>query len=452
MAMIYRARLEMDIRLERANDSLTSFLEDELSTAHLGLGKNARIHLDQFRSFLYSYYVGKYGYWPPSSFDSATAYSRSTYLSMYYEFRSLYEYLLDPGSTTSIQNNKWASGGICVLQNIRNFDSRRQYEPLPHPLPRLPNEGHDHSYGTSTASGEQSCKQKVSMNSLISKPIILGGKEVHNRRKQAVSASLATAANRSPNIVSNPLVKEYIHLEKNVMLDEHKISITNGRKVRWMLIYGMLQTLVSVTQMPTEVTDTEDVSYGLCCKIPKQRPWMIGIAPSPANSETNVKLEIQPDVNYLAMHGSESTTSLASLKSRQFAKSVSREHSPSSANVKLIIPQTSVRRLLPKRSCSKEAVLVLKPNFCEILVHGYGNGLNPTTKEKMEAGEGPEPTTPVSRESSTRSTWSQSNKDSNEGDFTDMDHHSVDGEVDLPSRTRAKGKVVHFLEPEKPDA
>src|SRR5947208_2438694 len=90
----------MDVRLEKASHALSNFLEEELSSSNLGISNGARVHLDRFRSFLQSYYVAKLGYYPPSSPNpDQDTFPKSNLLSMYQEFRNLYEYLADNNST-----------------------------------------------------------------------------------------------------------------------------------------------------------------------------------------------------------------------------------------------------------------------------------------------------------------------------------------------------------------
>lgn len=134
-----RTRLDMEIRLEHARRSMSNFPEDDFFTIYHGLKDDVRVHLDRFRSFLLTYYVGKYGYWPPGQDGpSNTAYSKSTLRSMYFEIRNLYEYLLDPESSTAARDQESADVGVSVLKNITTFDRPHDYVPLPHPLPLLP--------------------------------------------------------------------------------------------------------------------------------------------------------------------------------------------------------------------------------------------------------------------------------------------------------------------------
>ncbi|KAL8949208.1 MAG: hypothetical protein Q9222_004658, partial [Ikaeria aurantiellina] len=251
----------MDLRLEHAGRSLGSFLEDDLSGAHLGLSPVARTHLDRFRSFLHSFYVAKYGYWPPTRMNrSSAAFPKTTFKSMYFEFRNLYEYLVDSNSSTDIQSNRPADGGICVFQNITAFDKRRKYASLPHPLPLVPE--------LINQSGRQRSNtvRKIFKNSQAQK----------NERRAASLAALSAATNPSDiKVMECSLVREYLRFEKSWTLQEkdEAISCSDARKVRWILIYAVLQTLISVTRAPPEVRDTEGVSYPLCCQTAGTPPW-----------------------------------------------------------------------------------------------------------------------------------------------------------------------------------
>ncbi|KAL8637741.1 MAG: hypothetical protein Q9226_009085, partial [Calogaya cf. arnoldii] len=258
-ALISRAHLEMNLRLEHAGRSLGTFLEDDLSGAYLGLAAGARGHLDRFRSFLHSFYVGKFGYWPPTRANqSSAAFSKSTLKSMYFEFRNLYEYLVDSTSSSELQSNRPADGGICVFQNVTAFDKRRKYASLPHPLPLLPE--------MPAQAGRPNTVRKLFKNSQAMK----------QERRAAALAALSAATNPSDvKILECGLVREYLRFEKSWTLLEkdESVSCSDARKVRWLLIYAILQTLISVTRAPPEVRDTEGVSYPLCCQIAGTPPW-----------------------------------------------------------------------------------------------------------------------------------------------------------------------------------
>ena len=326
----------MDIRIGHAERQLTTFLDDELSNVYLGLGDGARAHLDHFRSFLHAFYVAKFGYWPPQRDNGigGSAVSKATYFSMYSDFRYLYAYLMDDESTGSIEQNRPPSGGLCVLQNVMSFDRRHRYMSLPHPLPLVPE-------NLDGLRGQRPFGQAFS-------------KSAKMNRRVTTLAALSAATNAYDVVVMRcPLVRAYMWFERESTLkkQEERVSAADARKVRWLLIYAVLQTLISVTKAPKEVRDTEGVTYHLCCQTAGTPPWTIqgGNAATTTMMQPDATMEdgcktpkaeaIRPDLEYLMDSRSSSTHEL----------SAAAKQSPTG------------RRPL---------------GFCEILVPGYGNGLN----------------------------------------------------------------------------
>lgn len=285
----------MSVRLERAGKSLTGFLDEDLSCT---FGNDARIALERFRTFLHSFYVGKFGYWPPAPIESnSNALPKSVYRSMYFEFRNLYEYLVDPSSSNSMQDNRPADGGLCVLQNIQAFDERHKIASLPHPLPLVPE--------TPTP-----VRNHKSSNLLR----VFGNRQTKFDRRLTKIAALSAATNPSSlSVMECTLVREYLQFEKTwTMKDVEGASCAEARKVRWILIYAILQTLISVTRAPNEVRDTEGVSYPLCCQIAGTPPWSTGL--NAKETETRQQacsfkaaekfVDIKPDLYYSIFNSS----------------------------------------------------------------------------------------------------------------------------------------------------
>lgn len=309
MALMTKAHIEMGIRLDRAGRNLATFLEDELCGAHLGFGKEAEIHLERFRSFLHSYYVGQHSYWPPSSNHShRDRLTNDVYRSLYFDFRSLYEYLADHSSGLGLQDNRPVDGGICVYQNLMAFDQRSKYDSLPHPLPLLPR--------SSNASGDEKHGLKK----------LFANRRGKLDRRIATADALITATNSTQgSVVQNGLVQEYRHFEESWTLrEEPTLSCADARKVRWILVYALLQTLVAVTRIPNEVRDTEGVAYPLCVQLQGTPPWPTSIddhgdqmqRPLPSSlSLKDLILETGPDLDPRA--SSENRRKRLSLKSPQ---------------------------------------------------------------------------------------------------------------------------------------
>ena len=283
----------MDVRLERAGSSLGNFLEDDLSGTYLGLAREAHLHLERFRTFLHSFYVGKHGYWPPTPVNrNSTALPKAVYRSMYFEFRNLYEYLVDHSSGVAIQDNKPVDGGICVYQNVLAYDRRHKYSSLPHPLPLVP-------------------KVPAQLTHRRSFGRLFAHKQVKLDKRIAATSALCEATNAyDDDVLSCELVREYHRFEKQwTMREERSVSSADARKVRWILIYAILQTLISVTRAPQEVRDTEGVAYPLCCQIAGTPPWDVSekkaekakVQPSPNRASLRETiLAIGPDMDILS--------------------------------------------------------------------------------------------------------------------------------------------------------
>lgn len=242
--LIARASMEMDLHISRAIGALGSFLEEELGPENLGLTKPARDHLDRFRSFLHNYYVDKLGYYPPGHVGP---YRKRLWTKMYHAFHCLYEYLVDRESSSDLSYSRAATGGICVRQNVEAFDRRHGYEALPHPLPLLP----------SSPSGTRAIRGARGLRNFKS------GKQASDSSEHR---SLEQAANLgNMDVLTCELVQNYQRFEREKL--EEKLTAAEARKVRWLLIYGALQMLISITRAPREVRDTETPSYPLCVPI-----------------------------------------------------------------------------------------------------------------------------------------------------------------------------------------
>lgn len=393
----------MDLHLNRVAKALSNFLEEELSPQYLGIPQGPRAHLERFRAFLHDFYVQKYGYWPP---PKTTNYPRALYRSMYSEFRGLYDLLVDMHSSASIQYQRPADGGICVLQNVQAFDRRHKYNPLPHPLPLLP-----------TTPPPNSLQPAKSIGTFK-----ISNKQTRLDKSRVSQASLLAATNGITGATADsPLVKAYKRFERDYSdKQKDKVSLSDARKVRWILIYATLQMLVSVTRAPAEVTDT-DAMYPLCCLTAGTPPWNTGKSTTQENPREN-------DSGYasaeLEMISPEASASAFSIKPDCEGYDYITHTSPSNTNFKRrpsaspsvevpaplrvsssMSPTAGRRSSLPPLhrsntsswrspfSSKRNSVRVPPQPYCEIHVPGYGNGLNetiidppaPTTTIPMQA-------------------------------------------------------------------
>ncbi|KAL2074493.1 hypothetical protein VTL71DRAFT_8271 [Oculimacula yallundae] len=380
-ALITRSRMEMDTRLDQCGARLSSFLSDDLSDSHLGLSSAARNHLDKFRSFLQSYYVAKFGYFPPACENGRGAFPKPIYAQMCSEFHKLYEYLADKTRTAGDSVALAQYGGVCVLQNLQAFDQRHKYQALEHPFPLLP---------------ETEDKSKPPANRRLS--LIFKNDKMKPDPRLVTLSHLVKATNgQDQTLLESTLVRAYRGFEKDCVFfptkdRNEKLSQTDARKVRWILVYSILQTLLSATLAPDEVRDTHNVPYNLCvltagCPPWKEQPYetllrtqtdQIKIDFKSATSETSSDVEfaspseIKPDIDYFAITharvNSDASTSPVSSRKGTVRKALS-----------TLGNMPELRHPKPQRA-----------SYHEILVHGYGNGTNNVCITARSATANPE--------------------------------------------------------------
>ncbi|KAH7360464.1 hypothetical protein BKA65DRAFT_391868 [Rhexocercosporidium sp. MPI-PUGE-AT-0058] len=383
-ALVTRSRFEMDMRLDQCGERLSSFLSDDLSDSHLGLSSAARAHLDKFRSFLQSYYVAKFGYYPPACEAGRAAFPKNIYAQMCSEFQKLYEYLVDVSRTASESLPLAHAGGACVLQNVQAFDQRHKYQPLEHPFPLLP-ETEDNS--------TPPANRRLSF-------IFKADKMKPDPRLVTLSHLVKATNGQDQTLLESTLVRAYRGFEKDCVFSptkerNEKLSQTDARKVRWILVYSILQTLLSATVAPDEVRDTHNVPYNVCvitagCPPWKERPYeallrtqtdqmkidfKAATSQTSSDSEVVSPSELKPDIDYFAItHArvkSEASTPAPTPKKGTVRRALS-----------TLGNMPELRHPKPQRA-----------SYHEILVHGYGNGTNNVCISTRPATTSPEDST-----------------------------------------------------------
>lgn len=402
---------------------LGDLMHEELSETHLGLSTGARAHLDRFRAYIQGFYTTKFGSFPPPPADPrcATILQPEVYRSMQVDFEALYKYLVDnnftPATTETMPSV--AQGGLCSLQSVHEFDLRHRFTPLDHPLPLLPEPL------STKDSGRRKSLPWFTGNARI------GTREDKLRPHQRIHAhaALLQATNHTPtSLLDNRLVLAYRQFEEDSIFITHKgepgVGPGDARKVRWLFIYAMYQTLRGCAETPREVRFVNNVNYHLGVSTKGLPPWKestavrpsagsqgrdndrkkrprfpdrertISAIPllSPMTSPQKISMssggiEIKPDIDYFALRRREEETRLRGRDaSRQGGAATHRSRSQSPARSKSFRRPLSVFRNSSQRrlddatslgSASRKASASGKGTYHEIIVQGYGNGTNP---------------------------------------------------------------------------
>ncbi|KAF6812936.1 hypothetical protein CPLU01_14793 [Colletotrichum plurivorum] len=424
--LIRRGRADMNNRLTQAGDMLKTFLEEELSETNLGLSAGGRAHLDRFRAFILSFYTGRLGYYPPLSLDSrSTIFDPEIFEILRKDFGAVHDLIVDEGFTSSESSPLLAQGGICAVQSVHAFDERCGFKSLKHPLPLLPEVIDDKA------------SRRMSLQWLAN--TARGDSKLKPDHRLIAHAALIKAMNvRDSDLVDNEFVRAFRKFEEDSVAPHakvdkgEKISPVDARKVRWILIYAVYQVLRNYTQPPPEVRDTVDADYHLAVSTDRLPPWKNGrgVKPlfqtrvdytsnakrssvadwasqmSPGTSQLSAGLIspsiiIQPDIDYVAQsRRAETLSRRESVCGTPGTRSRSRSLSRSSP----------FRRTLSifRKNDGEITPVSRKVSYCEIVVHGYGNGTNAVTKTpSTEPSTELSPTAIATRSVSTCSDMSQ---------------------------------------------
>lgn len=397
-ALVTRASLEMDLHMSRAVRAIGSFLEEEFSPNRLGLSKPARNHLDRFRCFLHAHYMNELGYFPPVHSDP---YNKQLWMNLHDDFESLYGLLADKGSTVSINDDSNANGGICCLQNTYAFDQRHGCEALPHPSPLLP----------PPAVSKPSSDPQRSLRSLR-----IGRSSSSSTIQAQLPPRLALARATNSNDeeeTPRPIVEEYKRFERLKL--EEKMTVQEARKVRWLLIYGVLQMLKSITKTPNGVKDVEYVSYPLCTLTTGAPSWLEGIGevapepellslpatpledePSRPSSEGRISIHPDCEADNAAEYFTQSRRSSTTMNGLDVAPSPLRINPPTrtssirnsvSSGVSALQRSFSVARRNSSRK-SMQATKHRRTSSYEIVAQGYRDRRDSSHHEALEKLEG----------------------------------------------------------------
>jgi hypothetical protein len=223
------------------------------------LGPATRGHLDRFRSFLLKYYHGKFVHWPPLQ---TPQFSKPLYKSMHLDFLALFHYLVDYDSANlRYPEDLGEVGGINVLHHITKFNTQHGYKPLPYSMPLIPR--------APLYAKAKSQRRSIALN--------LKASHLPRNRKRPVQSSLRSAANTEDiRALESPLVRDYMVFERDSAVHIEGLSLQDARRVCWILVYCVLQELISVTSVPKMVRDIDKSTYPLCVDTSDLLPWKEG--------------------------------------------------------------------------------------------------------------------------------------------------------------------------------
>ncbi|KAK3346664.1 hypothetical protein B0T25DRAFT_507183 [Lasiosphaeria hispida] len=297
-ALLERASLETQLRVQAAEERLTAFQYGDMWPGDAATAP-AKAAADRLQKFFLQHYQREFGRWPPlpmpQGLDNQTIgtahggaegdedmwLTRTVSQALQKDFAALYDYLVNRDivwdESEARSSRKWMmvseSGNrgfeadtpdLPLTDMLIGYDNKLRFPHIPHPYPLVP----------------ESIPPPSSLGSLASRNGSSGGIA---GRPGAVERRIQLAYTEATNIcilgsefMHSDLIDAFGKFEKADRISE--VDPSTARRGRWVLIYGVLQTLASVSVDAPNVRYRDDVPYHLSPRLKgaKMPPWKTG--------------------------------------------------------------------------------------------------------------------------------------------------------------------------------
>jgi hypothetical protein len=320
-ALLDRACLETQLRVQSAEERLVEFqYEDMWPTTGQIVNSSAKAAADRLQKFFLGHYSRVYGCWPPATAahlmsspqespggseaqDGDEWLTRTVAQSLQKEFGALYDYLVNRDviwdGSEARSSRKWMMvsdtgnklfeadlSDLPMTDMLIEFDNKLRFPHIPHPYPLVPESIPPTS--SSLVGRESSSMFKTS--TLKKNGNGNGGAGRSGALERRIQLAYTEATNiyvLGSDFTQCDLIDAFVKFEKSDQVGE--IDPAVARRGRWVLVYGILQTLASVSVDAPNVRYKDDVPYHLSPRLrgTKMPPWRSG--PSPGFSNTPIR-------------------------------------------------------------------------------------------------------------------------------------------------------------------
>lgn len=321
-ALLERACLETQLRVQAAEERLASFQYSDMWPSSVAIiasasgpvvAAPAKAAADRLQKFLVQYYTREFGSWPPQPQPQdarqpavGTAHggdeageeiwlTRTVAQALQKDFAALYDYLVNRDivwdESEARSGRKWMmvsksgnkafeadSPELPMTDMLIEFDNTHRVPHIPHPYSLVPESilpssaTHSSSKEGSTGGifGGKSSKKNTSNSAATSGNGRAGAIE---RRIQLAYTEATNICLLGPDFAHSDLIDSFGKFEKADHIGE--IDPATARRGRWILIYGILQTLAGVAVDAPNIRYRDGVSYHLSPRLKgaKMPPW-----------------------------------------------------------------------------------------------------------------------------------------------------------------------------------
>lgn len=268
---ISNASMEIDDRIHQAQLWLASFDLTEMWPATSAPPTSARGCFDRLRRWFCGYYEKAFGRWPPNTGEEQTWLNHQTVQVLKNDFHTLYDYLVNRDvkfeSHFDRSGRRWRivnksdqsvrpdSSDMPLTDILVAFDERNQFPHIPHPYPHTP----DPILARS--------RTKITFRK-TSSPAKLQADARRKARAYAEASNVYALRDRSMNW---DLLMSFIRFEQSDMLDT--TDPFEARRGRWILIYGILQVLATISVDSPHLRYKDGSLYYLNPQMKGVVPW-----------------------------------------------------------------------------------------------------------------------------------------------------------------------------------
>ncbi|KAK0725285.1 hypothetical protein B0H67DRAFT_570143 [Lasiosphaeris hirsuta] len=321
-ALLERACLETQLRVQAAEERLTAFQYGDMWPGDAATAP-AKAAADRLQKFFLQHYQREFGRWPPlpmpQGLDNQTIgaahggaegdedmwLTRTVSQALQKDFAALYDYLVNRDivwdESEARSSRKWMMVSECgnrgfeadtpdlpLTDMLIGYDNRLRFPHIPHPYPLVPESIPPPSSSLSSlasrngsSTGMFGGKSSNKKNGNASAPNPNGNGNAG--RPGAVERRIQLAYTEATNIcilgsefMHSDLIDAFGKFEKADRISE--VDPSTARRGRWVLIYGVLQTLASVSVDAPNVRYRDDVPYHLSPRLKgaKMPPWKTG--------------------------------------------------------------------------------------------------------------------------------------------------------------------------------
>ncbi|KAK1982037.1 hypothetical protein LZ30DRAFT_781593 [Colletotrichum cereale] len=332
-ALLERACLETQLRVQAAEERLSEFQYGDMWPAS-GAGGPAKAAADRLQVFLMNHYArAQGGAWPPAqttglpdSDGEDMWLTRSVAQVLQRDFGALYDYLVNRDIVWDMSEarsgRKWmmrsekdrgfdADAEVPMTDMLVEHDNKLRFPHIPHPYPLVPESIHPAPVAKETSMFKKKSGAAPNNNNNNNNNNNGGG---GGRAGGALERRVQLAYTEATNVyvlgsdfTQSDLIEAFVKFEKSDGITEVDPAV--ARRGRWVLIYGILQTLASVSVDAPYVRYRDDVPYHLSPRLKGTRvpPWRGSSTPDEASHELSHCWAVQHTWNTLNHSGADSS-------------------------------------------------------------------------------------------------------------------------------------------------